>query len=182
MNNPEHIVRTLDSKLTQPTRLILYGRAALALGFPPTTKDFASTQDVDSLLPEVELPAIESDAGFWLALEEANSELEPSGLYMTHLFTDSQVILTPDWLDYLVPIPLAGLQHLRLFRPRVLDLILTKMMRVDPLDFADIGFLLRQDPLDARSLKQAFASASVPEIPEIREAFLHNQNAVLALT
>jgi hypothetical protein len=181
MNNPEHILRTLDTKLTQPTRLILYGRAALALGFPPTTKDFASTQDVDALLPEIELPAVESDTGFWLALEEANAELEPSGLYMTHLFTDSQVILTPDWLNHLVPIPLAGLRQLRLFRPRILDLVLTKMMRVDPLDLADIRFLLLQEPMEGRLLENAFATARVPAIPEIQEAFSHNQKAVLAM-
>jgi hypothetical protein len=30
-NNPEHILRSLDARLEKPTRLILYGRAALAL-------------------------------------------------------------------------------------------------------------------------------------------------------
>jgi hypothetical protein len=180
MNNPEHILRTLDTKLTRPTRLILYGRAALALGFP-SCKNFTSTQDVDALLPEAELPGVEADDGFWLALEQANSELEPSGLYMTHLFTDSQVILTPDWLDYLVPLPLTGLRQLRLFRPRVLDLVLTKMMRVDPLDLADIRFLLQQETLDVSELRNAFAAARIPAIEEIQEAFLHNQTSVLSM-
>ena len=90
-------------------------------------------------------------------------------------------ILTPDWLDHLVLIPFTGLRQLRLFRPRVLDLILTKMMRLDPLDLADIRFLLQQEPLEGGLLEHAFATARVPAIPEIQEAFSHNQKAVLAM-
>jgi len=44
MNHPEHILRTLDSHLAAPTRLILYGRAALALGYPNPIPDIPEIQ------------------------------------------------------------------------------------------------------------------------------------------
>lgn len=43
MNHPEHILRTFDSHLLKPTRLILCGRAALALGFPNAQPQFHAT-------------------------------------------------------------------------------------------------------------------------------------------
>jgi hypothetical protein len=91
MNNPEVILRTLDRHLSEPARLILYGRAALALGFDDTPPHFGSTKDVDAILPEVEMSAIEEDDSFWNAIEETNKELESTGFYLTHLFSDSQV-------------------------------------------------------------------------------------------
>jgi hypothetical protein len=57
--------------------------------------------------------------------------------------------------------------------------ILTKMMRIDPQDFADIRFLLQQERLDSAALQEAFQAANVPDITEIKEAFHHNQSAVL---
>jgi hypothetical protein len=142
MNHPEQILRTLDRHLVQPTRLILYGRAALALGFPNPSPDFHATMDVDAILPEIDMSSIEADDSFWNAIEKTNEDLHSSGLYLTHLFTDSQVILKPDWLENLSQIELPGLRMLKLFRPSTADLILTKMMRVDPQDRSDIGFLL----------------------------------------
>ena len=50
----------------------------------------------------------------------------------------TQPIERPDWLDHLVPVPLAPpLRHLQLFRPSTIDLALTKMMRIDPQDRED---------------------------------------------
>jgi hypothetical protein len=142
MNHPEHILRTLDRHLVKPTRLILYGRAALALGFKGPHPQFHATMDVDAILPEVEMASIEADDSFWDAIETTNEQLESTGLYLTHLFTDSQVILSPDWLKSIVPISLENLRFLRLFRPSTSDLILTKMMRIDPQDRSDIEFLI----------------------------------------
>jgi hypothetical protein len=45
--NPERILCALDHHLVKPVHLILYGRAALALGFPPPRPEFAMTLDVD---------------------------------------------------------------------------------------------------------------------------------------
>lgn len=174
MNHPEQIVRTLDRHLTRPVRLILYGRAALALGYPSPLADFHATMDVDAILPEVEMTLIEADDSFWNAIEMTNAELEPSGLYLTHLFTDAQVILRPDWLDHLVPIPLTGLRYLELARPATADLILTKMMRVDPQDRSDLRFLVEQSSFDGDSLEVVASSARIPDLPEIRDAFERN--------
>lgn len=174
MSQPEQIIRVLDSHLTQPARLIIYGRAALALGYPCPLPAFHSTMDVDAILPEVEMSSIEADDSFWTGIENTNHELLSSGLYVTHLFADSQVILRPDWLDHIVSIPLEGLQFLSLFRPSTEDLILTKMMRIDPQDRGDIDFLLQNSRIDALSLTPLLESAKVPDIPEIREAFAQN--------
>jgi hypothetical protein len=174
MNQPEQIIRTLDQHLVKPTRLILYGRAALALGYPEPQHLFQSTMDVDAILPEVEMAAIESDDSFWEAIQKTNDQLFSSGLYLTHLFVDSQIVLRPDWLDHIVPIHLQGLRHLTLFRPATEDFILTKMMRVDPQDRSDIEFLLGNASLDPDKLARLLKSARIPDIPEIYDAFEEN--------
>lgn len=137
--------------------------------------------DVDAILPTVEMAAIEGDAQFWRALDLANRDLESEGLYMTHLFPDDQVILTPDWLQRIVALGVDGFLHVRPFRPAALDLVLTKMMREDPQDLADIDFLLQREPFSSDQLRAAFVEARVPEIPEIRLAFVANQPRVLRL-
>jgi hypothetical protein len=86
VNNPEKILTALDRHLERPTRVILYGRAALVLGFPGVSPELGATMDVDAILPSVQMAAIENDAQFWQALDLANRDLEPEGLYMTHLF------------------------------------------------------------------------------------------------
>ena len=96
-------------------------RSALALGYPEGDQ-FAVTMDVDGILPETEMAAIEADEQFWAAVDTTNRELESSGLYITHLFSDHQVILRPDWLDHVVGIS-CGLTKPAIFRPHVLDLI-----------------------------------------------------------
>jgi hypothetical protein len=172
--NPERILCALDHHLVKPVHLILYGRAALALGFPPPRPEFAMTLDVDVILPEVEITSIEQDSQFWDALEAANAELESDGLYLTHLFLDSQIILSRDWLERLVPIEFPDAGCLRLSRPSAADLLLTKMMRVDPQDREDMLFLLRRSDLSEASVDSAIESAVVPDISEIREAFETN--------
>ncbi len=181
VSNPHLILAVLDGYLERPTRVILYGRAALALGFPEADASLGATMDVDAILPSVGMAAIEADAQFWTALERCNRELEPRGLYMTHLFPDNQVILTPDWLGRIASIQGGDWRYLRPYRPSVLDLILTKMMREDPQDLADIGFLLQQESINAAMLQAAWAAARVPDIDEIRLAFMANQPRVLRL-
>lgn len=48
MNNPLHILQTLDCHLTKPAEITTFGRAALALGFPNSPAAFATTHDVDA--------------------------------------------------------------------------------------------------------------------------------------
>jgi hypothetical protein len=174
MNRPEHILRTLDRHLVRSTRIIIYGRAALALGFAETLPAFHSTMDVDAILPEFEMGSIEEDDSFWNALEITNEELEASGLYITHLFMESQVILRPQWLSLIVPIELSGLRYLELFRPSVEDLILTKMMRVDPQDREDLRFLISRSGFTRSAFDALLSQARTPPIQEIQEAFKRN--------
>jgi hypothetical protein len=180
MNNPLRILQTLDRHLTTPAEITLFGRAALALGYTPSPAAFAATRDVDAILPIAWLAAEDENLDFWEAQQHTNAELKPDGLYLTHLFREFEIILTPDWLNRRVHIPL-GLHRLTVFRPATLDLILTKMARGDENDLADVEFLLTREPLTAGQLSAAFARARVPAVPEIQALFLSAQPKVLAL-
>ena len=180
MNNPLRILQTLDRHLTASAELTLFGRAALALGYAGSPAAFATTQDVDAILPLSWLAAEDQHLDFWQAQQRTNTELEPAGLYITHLFRELEIILTPDWLTRRVSIRLE-LSRLKTFRPSTLDLILTKMARGDENDLADIRFLLRQEPQTVEQLRAAFARARVPEAPEIHDLFHAAQPKVLAL-
>lgn len=151
------------------------------MGYGAAGRAFGVTQDVDAILPSVEMTRIEADRQFWEALDAANQELASAGLYMTHLFTDEQVILTAAWLSQLVPLPISpGFLHLQVLRPSGLDLVLTKMMRNDPQDLDDIHFLITQENLQPSQLTHAFATARLPPVPEIVDAFAAMQPKVLA--
>lgn len=114
-------MQALDSYLERRTRVVLFGRAALTLGFGEKGAQFGATKDVDAILPNVEMSKFESDDQFWRAIESTNRSLESLGLYLTHLFTDKQVALTPEWLDKIVPISSESYRFLRLFRPSAID-------------------------------------------------------------
>ena len=51
MNNATRILLTLDRHLDHPVRLILYGRAAIQLGFDSASEATARSLDVDALWP-----------------------------------------------------------------------------------------------------------------------------------
>jgi len=180
MNNPLHILQTLDRHLTKSAEITIFGRAALALGFPNSPAAFATTHDVDAILPLSWLAAEDENMDFWQAQQKTNADLEPSGLYITHLFRELEIILTPDWLTRRDRVPLE-LRKLTVFRPTALDLILTKMARGDENDLADIQFLLRQEIISTAQLQFAFTHARVPDVPEIHELFQIAQPKVLAM-
>ncbi|MDW8310753.1 MAG: hypothetical protein RMK20_15380 [Verrucomicrobiales bacterium] len=170
----------MDRHLGRPTELTVFGRAALALGYANSPAEFAATLDVDAILPLAWLESEEASQDFWEAQQRTNADLEPTGLHLTHLFRETDVILTPDWVSQRVRIPLT-LARLTVFRPATLDLILTKMGRADANDLADIRFLLAQEPISAEELGAAFARARLPDLPEIQERFRATQPTVLAL-
>ncbi len=179
MNNPLKILRSLDKNLSHPIKLLIYGKAAIALGFPTPPGDAGTTMDVDAILPMSELDAILQDEKFWDALDKTNRELESDGLYMTHLFQEDQVILSSNWSENTVPIEL-GLNHIQLRRPAVIDLVLTKMMRGnDPKDLEDVRFLIATGKIKPNELRQAFETAILPDVWEIREAFMEAQTSVM---
>jgi hypothetical protein len=70
---------------------------------------------------------IGADRGFWRAIEKANHELEPEGLYITHIFPEREVTLTPEWQQHTVRLETPTLERLSISRPRILDLIVSKM-------------------------------------------------------
>ena len=180
MNNPLHILQTFDRHLTRPAEMTIFGRAALALGFTNSPVTFATTRDVDAILPLAWLQADDENLDFWQAQQKTNAELEPSGLYITHLFRELEVILRPDWLSRRVPVPV-DLRKLTVFRPAAIDLILTKMARGDENDFADIQFLVSREKITLGQLQSAFQQARIPDVAELRELFRVSQPKVMAL-
>jgi hypothetical protein len=178
-SHPLHILQTLDRHLAGPCELYVYGRSALALGFPDAPQAMHATMDVDAILPTRDLMAIEANEDFWRAQEATNRELDDSGLYFTHLFEEKQVVLGAAWLSRVVPLPVVGFGKLSLYRPGTEDLVLTKMMRVDPQDREDILFLLEQADFCAARMRATLAEAVVPEVVEIQEAFDTNRTWLL---
>jgi hypothetical protein len=172
MDNASLIIQTLDIHLDHPARLILYGRAALQLGFEDPPPGVGESKDVDAIIPLVDLDGLSADEGFWNAQEATNQQLRPKGLYITHLFRADQVFLRRDWEQRLVSINRPRTRWLMLFRPATLDLVLTKMMRGDdPQDMADIQFLIGHDHITPAQMEEAFKEAVIPELVELRDAF-----------
>jgi hypothetical protein len=180
MDNPSLILQTVDKHLDHEVRLVIYGRAALWLGFDGSPPEAARTQDVDAIISTLQERELESDYRFWDAIEAANTELAARGLYITHLFNEREVFLRHDWLNNIVPITRLNLQHLKLFRPATIDLVLSKMMRGnDPQDMADAGFMIRHDRITEPQLLEAFKQMKPIALVELRDAFAKAKPIVL---
>lgn len=173
-SNPLKILEALDGFLNSPFELIVYGRSALALGYPNPTSDFLVTMDVDAILPSKDLQAIEANDDFWEAQDKVNEMFAEAGLYFTHLFEERQVNLSSGWYDAIVPLNAFGFTRLNLKRPSTHDLILTKMMRVDPQDREDMRFLMQQDDFSWPKFNECMEDAVCPNVPEIKDAFKKN--------
>ena len=52
--NPIKILKALDSHLTEPIELVVYGKSAIYLLFPEDEK-IGVTNDVDLIIPEVKI-------------------------------------------------------------------------------------------------------------------------------
>ena len=120
MSNPLRILGTLDRHLTSPSELTLFGRSALALGYACASGHFHNTLDVDGILPLAWLRPPNQHEDFWQAVQQTNVELQSEGLYLTHLFRETDVILQPDWLEHRQLLEL-GLQKLIVYRPATID-------------------------------------------------------------
>jgi hypothetical protein len=144
MNNAEQIAASIDRHLTAPTEIVVFGSAALMLDRRYAVRlSGRITNDVDIIIPAERELKIESDQGFWKAIESANKELEPTGLYITHIFPEREVTLTPEWQGHIVRLETPHFKNLSITRPRVLDLIVSKMGRGDAQDIEDVRTLLR---------------------------------------
>ena len=62
-----------------------------------------------------------------------------------------------------------------LYVPSPVDLILTKMMRVDPIDREDIRFIFEQAKISSNDLRDHLKRAVCPHVEEIKEAFEQNK-------
>lgn len=172
MSNAERIARALDALLEHEVSLVIYGRAAIALGFLDVPDAVKLSLDIDVILRDEEGPALDTDDPFWQAQVQVNEQLEKEGLYMTHMFDEDQVFLRPDWSEHIVPVLRPPTLHLKLFRPHTIDLILTKMMRGDdPQDMEDINFLVRHDGITREQMEPAFATVRMPDVVELHDAF-----------
>ena len=99
-----------------------------------------------------------------------NSALAAEGFYMSHLFVEDQVILTPEWRESRLPIENKW-PKLDLHRLSDEDLLLSKLMRDDPQDRQDAMFIVRRRGWEIEELEQLFNRARVPEIAELEEQF-----------
>lgn len=52
MSNAERIVRSLDQHLDHEVSLVIYGRAAIALGFDAAPESVKRSLDIDAIIPE----------------------------------------------------------------------------------------------------------------------------------
>ncbi len=90
MINSERILLALDSRMDHELRLVIYGRAAIALGFADAPPEASRSLDVDVIIPLSETEKLRDDISFWEAQESVNRELQNDGLYITHLFSSDQ--------------------------------------------------------------------------------------------
>ncbi len=178
MNFAERILGELDRRLQTPIELTLYGRAAFLLGFDDPPEQFSQSLDVDVVLWLGQAEDLEMKTNFWEALTETNEFLAPDGLYVSHLFVEDQVILTPSWKEKRFPISKAW-PKLDLFRLSDQDLLLSKLMRDDPQDRQDALFIITRRKWTVRDLQAILAEARLPEIAEIREQFAIASGKVL---
>ncbi len=185
MNAAQTIAETLNRHLTQPTEVVVFGAAALLLDRKFTTRLAGrSTNDVDIIIPKERELRVDADKGFWQAVEKTNRELERQGLYITHIFPECDVVLTPEWKQHLIPLHHEGMTKLNLQRPRMLDLLVSKMGRGDVQDLADVRSMLRLHHevtgthLTGEVVAAAARRAHVPEI--YREIFTRASERIVA--
>jgi hypothetical protein len=171
VNTAQIIASTLDRHLQESTEVIVFGSAALLLDpeFAPQLGG-RMTNDIDVIVPAGRELMIDADTQFWAAIEATNRELASRGLYITHIFPEREVVLTPEWKQHLVTLPNPALNRLRLFRPRILDLIVSKMGRGDLQDQADVRSMLTaqraigQPAPSTTEVADAAGRAVVPEV------------------
>ena len=185
MNEVWTIAGALDRHLSVPTEIVVYGSAALLLD-----QRFAErlsgrrTNDLDIVIPASREIQVDADRQFWASIEAANRELQPRGLFISHIFAERQVVLSPDWLEHLQAID-GHWRNLRVKRPRMLDLILSKMGRGDDADLADVRTMLLLERafagrvITAGELAAAARTAHVPE--EYRAIFTQARDRIVAV-
>jgi hypothetical protein len=176
LNPAERILRTLGRHLEGPAQVRLLGGAALILGYGLDR----ATEDADLLVEERELELLVAKANFGAAVETTNQELEPYGLYLSHIWAPEQQILTPEWKASCRRVDRDwGTERLSVSVLGPLDLILSKLCRADDQDLDDIRHLIRVEHLDRAAVETAIERALVP--PVFADVFAENRGRALAL-
>jgi len=116
VTNAARILSALDRRLDHEVTLVIYGRAAIALGFQNPPEAVTKTLDVDALIPVSQIARFRADLALWDAQEGTNRELEKDGLFITHLCEADQVFLRRHWEQHLVPINRPPMRWLRFQR------------------------------------------------------------------
>ena len=88
--NTLKILATLDKYLRSEIDLFIYGKSALHLLYEGDHR-ITVTNDVDLIVPELQVQVFDKRIDFWDALEKTNQDLEKSSLYLTHIFDEKQI-------------------------------------------------------------------------------------------
>jgi hypothetical protein len=88
-DNSERILLALDSHMDHERRLVIFGRAAIALGFADAPVEASRSHDVDVIIPVSETEKLRADISFWEAQQSVNRELQsgarpPAILVLAH--------------------------------------------------------------------------------------------------
>ena len=151
------ILRTLEQHLEGPAHVRLFGGAAVILGYGATR----ATEDADLLQDDSEVQLMIEQANIGEALAKTNKELEPRGLYISHVWGPEQQILGPRWREDCRPVPaFSGRLRLSVLGP--MDLIVSKLARLDDVDIEDARYLIATECLTVESIRAALELAIVP--------------------
>jgi len=183
IDNPSRILLELDSRLDHAVELTLIGKSAIWLGYADPPTGYGVTADVDAVVPAEHSEVMDHDLAFWQSLKEANAALEPFGLYLSHIFEQHSVFLRADWSAHRVRVTRPVTNHLVLFRPATLDLILTKMMRGDdPQHMEEIQWMIHKDHISKQDMAACLAAAVIPDDdPVWQELFQQAKTVVLTM-
>ena len=170
----ELILRTLEKHLEGPADIRLFGGAAVILGYGATR----ATEDADLLQDDRDVQAMIERANIGEALSKTNAELQARGLYISHIWGPEQEILTPGWRDGCRALPaFSGKLHVSVLGP--LDLIVSKLARLDDVDLDDVRHLMTVEKLAAESVRDAISRSVVPQ--QLRDAFDESRPRLEAL-
>ena len=78
-------------------------------------------------------------------------------------------------VSFKISIDSVSLDQISLYVPSPVDLILTKMMRVDPIDREDIRFIFERAKISSNDLRDHLKRAVCPHVEEIKKAFEQNE-------
>ena len=147
------LIHVLAQHIAISVDLVLFGGGAMTLAY----RSQRATEDLDILVGESQLQ-LYAEQGLGEVFDQVNRQLEPMGLYIRHLWSPLQEVLTQNWEQKLVHIDPwwnNSLLQLRAISP--LDMIASKLVRFDDVDREDIRYLIAEGWVQKEDL-QSFPS------------------------